>query len=181
MDNYCEIGKYIMELFSKYVDVLNQEASDKLDYTARKTFKPMKANQATLAKLLDKPTSNISYIIIGKTALSQEMLLKITDKLDLCGSEFQHLVHLFAIQNIVTPLGLLPENMKYDTTNIANKLNETHINLITAQLLYEIISAKCKEYYERYHDFPKTSLDQIKKLDTLTSYNLTKLCNEVLK
>ena len=101
-----------MELFSVYIDKQNQEASDKLNYKERKTFKPMKANQATLAQFLDKTTSNISNKLIEVTYISKEEVLELTEKLQLNGSQFIKLEKLFAQKKNFMILGPVPENAK---------------------------------------------------------------------
>lgn len=131
-----------MELFSAYIDKQNQEASDKLNYKERKTFKPMKANQATLAQFLDKTTSNISNKLIGITCISKEEVLELTEKLDINGPQFIELAKLFAQQKNIMVLGPVPTHENEWVSKKIESIYESFINAITTNLLFEIILKK---------------------------------------
>lgn len=183
MAEYCPIGEYIMELFSAYIDKQNQEVSDKLDYNQRKTFKPVKANQAALAKFLGKTTSNISNKLIGITYVSKDEVLEITDKLQLNGQQFIELARRFALQDNIMVLGPVPSHQNKDVSKKIDAINESFINAITANLLFEIIrkkySSNLDEHSLYFNKNLSSILDHLK--DGISSYDIKEISKLLLK
>lgn len=172
-----------MELFGTYVDKQNQEASDKLDYKQRKTFKPMKANQATLAQFLDKTTSNTSNKLIGITYISKEEVLDLTEKLDLNGPQFIELAKLFAQQKNIMVLEPIPAHKNKLVSDKIEAINESFINAIIANLLFEINLKKYSSRLDEYSFWDRNGkfasiMDHIKL--GMTSSDINKIASALL-
>lgn len=186
MDGYCEIGNCIMELLTEYVGRKNEETFKNLNYATMKSLGKLpgiKANQAELAKLLGKPKSTLSSIIKGETYVSKDLVLELTDKLELESRNFLRLAKLFAVQGNILPLGLIPEHQNKDIVVISKAINDSFVYSVIARLLFEI----CSTRYEKkmldysYWSYSNTTLGTImKKLQVPNPFNIEEVAKTLL-
>ena len=186
MAKYCAIGQCIMDLFTAYIERKNAENFNKLDYETFKQgklkFKPAKPTQAALSKILNNNTSNISAYLKGQIKISKEMILDITEKLELNSEDFLKLAEQFALQENIMVLGPIPSHKNEIVSKKIDAINKSFINAITANLLFEILRKKYSSNLDEQAYLSNTLssiLDYFK--DGISSYTIKEISKKLLR
>ncbi len=136
----CPIGLFIMELYSSYIDEINNQAIKKLDSEKIKNFKEKKVRETDLAKLLEIKETTFSNYLIGISSVPKDVIISITEKLHLNMDDFMKLARLYAAQEklrIIPPFPETEENGK-TALNVIQRINVAYLDAITGNLLLEL-------------------------------------------
>lgn len=166
-EQYCPLGKLLMDYFIEYIDNKNQENYTKnfTHYNDAKLFKKIKPTQTELAKTLEMfgnngrlLKNNLSNYLRGTQPFPKTLILQVTNKLKLNGSQFIELVKEYALQN-----NLLEKEYHYKDRALFSNLNAPqaekiaksniqnyYIQCITYCMIIDYIDTFCKEPLNPY-------------------------------
>lgn len=151
--NRREIGEFIMQKFSDFIEEENKKLFDKFGYENRKVFKPQKATQAKLIQLLEESLgkeihkTTFSSYINGASPLPLEMVLAISDTLNLKAEDFLKFIDLYAEQDTELSRLLLPvEENDLAMNKCAKEVNQTIKSAFALKLLYEKFEEQFPDY-----------------------------------
>ena len=161
IEEYCALGKLVMDYFTEYIDNKNQENYSKnfSHYKDANLFKKIKPTQTELAKTLEMYgnnrrllKNNLSNYLRGSQPFPKELLLQVINKLKLNASQFMELAEAYAIQHnllekeyhIESKNWFTPENKNIETY-VKERLNTFQTDCIIYLLIVEYLDTYYKD------------------------------------
>lgn len=148
-----EIGEFIMQKFSNFIEEENKKIFAEFGYEKRNAFKPKKATQAKLIELLEGSLgkeihkTTFSSYINGASTLPLEMVLAISDTLNLKAEDFLKFIDLYVEQDTGLSRLLLPvEENDLAMNKCAKEVNQTIKRAFALKLLYEKFEEQFPDY-----------------------------------
>lgn len=190
--NRREIGEFIMQKFSDFIEEENKELFDKFGYENRKVFKPQKATQAKLIQLLEGSLgkeihkTTFSSYINGASPLPLEMVLAISDTLNLKAEDFLKFIDLYAEQDTELSRLLLPvEENDLAMNKCAKEVNQTIKRAFALKLLYEKFEEQFPDYKNdkiiEHYTIPNKIRDLISNIFVRITNNTTEIAEKLIK
>lgn len=190
--NRREIGEFIMQKFSDFIEEENKKLFDKFGYENRKVFKPQKATQAKLIQLLEGSLgkeihkTTFSSYINGASPLPLEMVLAISDTLNLKAEDFLKFIDLYAEQDTELSRLLLPvEENDLAMNKCAKEVNQTIKRAFALKLLYEKFEEQFPDYKNdkiiEHYTIPNKIRDLISNIFVRITNNTTEIAEKLIK
>ena len=190
--NRREIGEFIMQKFSDFIEEENKKLFDKFGYENRKVFKPQKATQAKLIQLLEGSLgkeihkTTFSSYINGASPLPLEMVLAISDTLNLKAEDFLKFIDLYAEQDTELSRLLLPvEDNDLTMNKCAKEVNQTIKRAFALKLLYEKFEEQFPDYKNdkiiEHYTIPNKIRDLISNIFVRITNNTTEIAEKLIK
>lgn len=190
--NRREIGEFIMQKFSDFVEEENKKLFDKFSYENRKVFKPQKATQAKLIQLLEGSLgkeihkTTFSSYINGASPLPLEMVLAISDTLNLKAEDFLKFIDLYVEQDTELSRMLLPvEDNDLAMNKCAKEVNQTIKSAFALKLLYKKFEEQFPDYKNdkiiEHYTIPNKIRDLISNIFVRITNNTTEIAINLIK
>ena len=190
--NRREIGEFIMQKFSDFIEEENKKLFDKFGYENRKVFKPQKATQAKLIQLLEGSLgkeihkTTFSSYINGASPLPLEMVLAISDTLNLKAEDFLKFIDLYAEQDTELSRLLLPvEENDLAMNKCAKEVNQTIKRAFALKLLYEKFEEQFPDYKNEksieFGTIPSDIITSISNIFVRITNNTTEIAEKLIK
>ena len=190
--NRSEIGEFIMQKFSDFIEEENKKLFDEFGYENRKTFKPKKTTQAELTKLLEKNLgkeihkTTFSSYISGVSPLPLEMVLAISDTLNLKAEDFLRIIDLYVEQDTGLSRLLLPvEENDLAMNKCAKEVNQTIKSAFALKLLYEKFERQFPDYKNEksieFGTIPSDIITSISNIFVRITNNTTEIAEKLIK
>ena len=187
-----KIGEFIMQKFSDFIEEENKELFDKFGYENRKVFKPQKTTQAKLIQLLEGSLgkeihkTTFSSYINGASPLPLEMVLAISDTLNLKAEDFLKFIDLYAEQDTELSRLLLPvEENDLAMNKCAKEVNQTIKRAFALKLLYEKFEEQFPDYKNdkiiEHYTIPNKIRDLISNIFVRITNNTTEIAEKLIK
>ena len=190
--NRREIGEFIMQKFSDFIEAENKKLFDKFGYKNCKVFKPQKATQAKLIQLLEGSLgkeihkTTFSSYINGASPLPLEMVLAISDTLNLKAEDLLKFIDLYAEQDTELSRLLLPvEENDLAMNKCAKEVNQTIKRAFALKLLYEKFEEQFPDYKNdkiiEHYTIPNKIRDLISNIFVRITNNTTEIAEKLIK
>ena len=190
--NRREIGEFIMQKFSDFIEAENKKLFDKFGYKNRKVFKPQKATQAKLIQLLEGSLgkeihkTTFSSYINGASTLPLEMVLAISDTLNLKAEDFLKFIDLYAEQDTELSRLLLPvEENDLAMNKCAKEVNQTIKRAFALKLLYEKFEEQFPDYKNEksieFGNIPSDIITSISNIFVRITNNTAAIAEKLIK
>lgn len=187
-----EIGEFIMQKFSDFIEEENKKLFDEFGYENRKAFKPKKTTQAELTKLLEKNLgkeihkTTFSSYISGVSPLPLEMVLAISDTLNLKAEDFLKFIDLYVEQDTELSRLLLPvEDNDLAMNKCAKEVNQTIKSAFALKLLYEKFERQFPDYKNEksieFGTIPSDIITSISNIFVRITNNTTEIAEKLIK
>lgn len=187
-----KIGEFIMQKFSNFIEEENKKLFAEFGYENRKVFKPQKATQAKLIQLLEGSLgkeihkTTFSSYINGASPLPLEMVLAISDTLNLKAEDFLKFIDLYAEQDTELSRLLLPvEENDLAMNKCAKEVNQTIKRAFALKLLYEKFEEQFPDYKNdkiiEHYTIPNKIRDLISNIFVRITNNTTEIAEKLIK
>ena len=190
--NRSEIGEFIMQKFSDLIEEKNKKLYNEFGYENRKVFKPQKATQAKLIELLEGSLekeihkTTFSSYINGASTLPLEMVLAISDTLNLKAEDFLKFIDLYVEQDTDLSRLLLPvEENDLAMNKCAKEVNQTIKSAFALKLLYKKFEEQFPDYKNdkiiEHYTIPNKIRDLISNIFVRITNNTTEIAINLIK
>lgn len=190
--NRSEIGEFIMQKFSDLIEEKNKKLYNEFGYENRKVFKPQKATQAKLIELLEGSLekeihkTTFSSYINGASTLPLEMVLAISDTLNLKAEDFLKFIDLYVEQDTELSRMLLPvEDNDLAMNKCAKEVNQTIKSAFALKLLYKKFEEQFPDYKNdkiiEHYTIPNKIRDLISNIFVRITNNTTEIAINLIK
>ena len=190
--NRSEIGEFIMQKFYDFIEEENKKFFAEFGYEKRNAFKPKKATQAKLIELLDENLekeihkTTFSSYINGASPLPLEMVLAISDTLNLKAEDFLKFIDLYVEQDTELSRLLLPvEENDLAMNKCAKEVNQTIKRAFALKLLYEKFEEQFPDYKNdkiiEHYTIPNKIRDLISNIFVRITNNTTAIAEKLIK
>lgn len=187
-----EIGEFIMQKFSDFIKEENKKLFDELGYEKHNAFKPQKATQAKLIELLEENLekeihkTTFSSYINGVSPLPLEIVLAISDTLNLKVEDFLKFIDLYVEQDTELSRLLLPiEENDLAMNKCAKKVNQIIKSAFALKLLYEKFEEQFPDYKNdkiiEHYTIPNEIRASISKINSVIVSNTTEIAIKLIK
>ena len=190
--NRSEIGEFIMQKFYDFIEEENKKFFAEFGYEKRNAFKPKKATQAKLIELLEGSLekeihkTTFSSYINGASPLPLEMVLAISDTLNLKAEDFLKFIDLYAEQDTGLSRLLLPvEENDLAMNKCAKEVNQTIKSAFALKLLYEKFERQFPDYKNEksieFGTIPSDIITSISNIFVRITNNTTAIAEKLIK
>ena len=190
--NRSEIGEFIMQKFSDLIEEKNKKLYNEFGYENRKVFKPQKATQAKLIQLLEGSLgkeihkTTFSSYINGASPLPLEMVLAISDTLNLKAKDFLKFIDLYVEQDTELSRLLLPvEDNDLAMNKCAKEVNQTIKSAFALKLLYEKFERQFPDYKNEksieFGTIPRDIITSISNIFVRITNNTAAIAEKLIK
>jgi len=190
--NRSEIGEFIMQKFYDFIEEENKKFFAELGYEKHNAFKPKKATQAKLIELLEENLekeihkTTFSSYINGVSPLPLEMVLAISDTLNLKVEDFLKFIDLYVEQDTELSRLLLPiEENDLAMNKCAKEVNQTIKRAFALKLLYEKFEEQFPDYKNdkiiEHYTIPNKIRDLISNIFVRITNNTTEIAEKLIK
>lgn len=187
-----EIGEFIMQKFSDFIKEENKKLFDELGYEKHNAFKPQNATQAKLIELLEESLgkkihkTTFSSYINGASPLPLEMVLAISDTLNLKAKDFLRIIDLYVEQDTELSRMLLPvEDNDLAMNKCTKEVNQTIKSAFALKLLYEKFERQFPDYKNEksieFGTIPSDIITSISNIFVRITNNTTAIAEKLIK
>ena len=190
--NRSAIGEFIMQKFSNFIEEENKKLFAEFGYEKRNAFKTKKATQAKLIELLEGSLekeihkTTFSSYINGASPLPLEMVLAISDTLNLKAEDFLKFIDLYVEQDTELSRLLLPvEDNDLAMNKCAKEVNQTIKSAFALKLLYEKFERQFPDYKNEksieFGTIPSDIITLISNIFVRITNNTTAIAEKLIK